>query len=133
MVNRFANPLMIYKLNSDLVGVDNQLASHMDIFPTVADLIDYPKPFRSWGRSLISDKKNDPFVINYFSGGSYFIMDENYICVHNGYEAIGFYELDDKNFENNIISQKNQLMVHLEKKCSLFLENYFNTLMAPKK
>ena len=97
---------MIYKLNSDLVGVDNQLASHMDIFPTVADLIDYPKPFRSWGRSLISDKKNDPFVINYFSGGSYFIMDENYICVHNGYEAIGFYELDDKNFENNIISQK---------------------------
>ena len=39
---------MIYKLNSDLVGVDNQLASHMDIFPTVADLIDYPKPFRSW-------------------------------------------------------------------------------------
>ena len=133
MVNRFANPLMIYKLNSDLVGVDNQLASHMDIFPTVADLIDYPKPFRSWGRSLISDKKNDPFVINYFSGGSYFIMDENYICVHNGYKAIGFYELDDKNFENNIISQKNQLMVHLEKKCSLFLENYFNTLMAPKK
>ena len=60
-------------------------------------------------------------------------MDENYICVHNGYKAIGFYELDDKNFENNIISQKNQLMVHLEKKCSLFLENYFNTLMAPKK
>ena len=52
-------------------------------------------------------------------------MDENYICVHNGFEAIGFYELNDKNFEDNIIDQKNQLMVDLEKKCSLFLENYF--------
>lgn len=132
MVNRFANPLMIYKPNSNLVGVDNRLASHMDIFPTVADLIDYPKPFRSWGRSLVSDDKTEPFVVNYFSGGSYFIMDENYICVHNGFEAIGFYELNDKNFENNIIDQKNQLMVDLEKKCSLFLENYFNTLMASK-
>jgi phosphoglycerol transferase MdoB-like AlkP superfamily enzyme len=132
MVNRFANPLMIYKPNSNLVGVDNRLASHMDIFPTVADLIDYPKPFRSWGRSLVSDNTTEPFVVNYFSGGSYFIMDENYICVHNGFEAIGFYELNDKNFENNIIDQKNQLMVDLEKKCSLFLENYFNTLMASK-
>ena len=132
MVNRFANPLMIYKPNSNLVGVDNRLASHMDIFPTVADLIDYPKPFRSWGRSLVSDDTTEPFVVNYFSGGSYFIMDENYICVHNGFEAIGFYELNDKNFENNIIDQKNQLMVNLEKKCSLFLENYFNTLMASK-
>ena len=132
MVNRFANPLMIYKPNSNLVGVDNRLASHMDIFPTVADLIDYPKPFRSWGRSLVSDNTTDPFVVNYFSGGSYFIMDENYICVHNGFDAIGFYELNDKNFENNIIDQKNQLMVDLEKKCSLFLENYFNTLMASK-
>ena len=131
MVNRFANPLMIYKPNSNLVGVDNRLASHMDIFPTVADLIDYPKPFRSWGRSLISDNTTEPFVVNYFSGG-YYIMDENYICVHNGFEAIGFYELNDKNFEENIIDKKNQLMVDLEKKCSLFLENYFNTLMTGK-
>ena len=90
MVNRFANPLMIYKPNSNLVGVDNRLASHMDIFPTVADLIDYTKPFRSWGRSLVSDDTTEPFVVNYFSGGSYFIMDENYICVHNCFYAIGF-------------------------------------------
>ena len=32
---------MIYKPNNNLVGVDERLASHMDIFPTVADLINY--------------------------------------------------------------------------------------------
>ncbi len=52
-VNRFANPLMIFKSNSELKGVDTKLASHLDIFPTVADLIDYPKPFKSW-RTRIS-------------------------------------------------------------------------------
>ena len=132
-VNRFANPLMIFKPNSKLKGVDMRLASHMDIFPTVADLIDYPKPFKSWGRSLVSDQKHHPFVINYFSGGSYFIMDENFICVHNGNKAIGFYELEDKNMENNLIQNKTQQMIELEKKCSMFLEDYFETLMSGRK
>ena len=129
-VNRFANPLMIFKPNSDIKGVDMKLASHMDIFPTVADLIDYPKPFKSWGRSLVSDQEFDPFVINYFSGGSYFIMDENFICVHNGKKAIGFYDLEDQNMEKNLIQEMTQEMIALERKCNLFLEDYFESLMS---
>ena len=129
-INRFANPLMIYKSESDLIGVDNRLSSHMDILPTVADLLNYPDEFRSWGRSLISDMDKNGFVINYFSGGSYFIMDENYICVHNGEKAIGYYEIEDKNLEKNIIHRRNQKMIDLERKCDLFLENYFNTLIS---
>jgi len=129
-VNRFANPLMIFKSNSELKGVDMKLASHLDIFPTVADLIDYTKPFKSWGRSLVSNQNHNPFVINYFSGGSYFIMDENLICVHNGNNAIGFYDVKDKNMENNLIRNKTQEMIDLENKCSMFLEDYFESLMS---
>ena len=129
-INRFANPLMIYKSNSELNGVDMRLASHMDIFPTVADLIDYSKPFKSWGRSLVSDQEYHPFVINYFSGGSYFIMDENIICVHNGEKAIGFYDINDKNMEKNLIGNKTQKMIDLENKCSMYLEDYFESLMS---
>ena len=129
-VNRFGNPLMIFKSNSELKGVDMKLASHLDIFPTVADLIDYPKPFKCWGRSLVSNQNHEPFVINYFSGGSYFIMDENFICIHNGNKAIGFYELKDKNMENNLIRNKTQEMIDLENKCTMFLEDYFESLMS---
>jgi len=132
-VNRFANPLMIFKPNSELKGVDMQLASHMDIFPTVADLVDYSKPFKSWGRSLVSDQEHHPIVINYFSGGSYFIMDENLICVHNGNKAIGFYGIKDKNMEKNLIKNKTQEMIELEKKCNMFLEDYFESLMSKTK
>ena len=129
-VNRFANPLMIFKSNSELKGVDMKLASHLDIFPTVADLIDYPKPFKCWGRSLVSNQNHEPFVINYFSGGSYFMMNENLICVHNGNNAIGFYDVKDKNMENNLIRNKTQEMIDLENKCSMFLEDYFESLMS---
>ena len=129
-VNRFANPLMIFKSNSELKGVDMKLASHLDIFPTVADLIDYPKPFKCWGRSLVSNQNHEPFVINYFSGGSYFMMNENLICVHNGNNAIGFYDVKDKNMENNLIRNKTPEMIDLENKCSMFLEDYFESLMS---
>ena len=131
-VNRFATPLIIYKKNSDFKGVDNRLASHLDIYPTVAELIGYKKPFRSWGRSLFSGKNEPPFTINYFGGGAYLSMDENFICVYDGNKAIGFYNLSDLNLEQNLIQNKNQNMLRLEKKTGLFLQDYFNRIINNK-
>ena len=129
-VNRFATPLLIYKKNSDFKGVDNRLASHLDIYPTVAELIGYKKPFRSWGRSLLSAKDEPTFTINYFGGGAYLSMDKNFICIYDGNKAIGFYNLSDLNLEENLIQNKNQDMLSLEKKTGLFLQDYFNRIIS---
>ena len=129
-VNRFATPLLIYKKNSDLKGVDNRLASHLDIYPTVAELIGYKEPFRSWGRSLLSTKNEPAFTINYFGGGAYLSMDQNFICIYDGNKAIGFYNLSDLNLEENLIKNKNQDMQSLEKKTGLFLQDYFNRIVS---
>ena len=131
-VNRFASPLLIYKKSSDFKGTDSRLASHLDIYPTVAELIGYIKPFRSWGRSLLSSKNESAFTINYFGGGAYLSMDENFICVYDGNKAIGFYNLSDLNLEENLIQNKNQDMKSLEKKTGLFLQDYFNRIINNK-
>ena len=131
-VNRFAAPLLIYKKKSGFNGEDNRLASHLDIYPTVAELIGYKKPFRSWGRSLLSAKNESAFTINYFGGGAYLSMDENFICVYDGNKAIGFYNLSDLNLEENLIQNKNQDMKSLEKKTGLFLQDYFNRIISDK-
>ena len=131
-VNRFASPLLIYKKSSDFKGTDSRLASHLDIYPTVAELIGYKKPFRSWGRSLLSSKNESAFTINYFGGGAYLSMDENFICVYDGNKAIGFYYLSDLNLEENLIQNKNQDMKSLEKKTGLFLQDYFNRIINNK-
>lgn len=47
-INRYAIPIIIYKPNSKLVGVNNDLAQQIDIYPTILDMIGYNKPFRSW-------------------------------------------------------------------------------------
>mgnify|MGYP003328449971 FL=1 len=41
IINRFASPIMIYKPGSDLIGIEKTLASHMDIFPTIAQIMGY--------------------------------------------------------------------------------------------
>ena len=129
-INRFANPLMIYQTESALIGVDERLTSHMDIYPTIADLMGYQKPFRSWGMSLMNAPSDASFVMNFFGGGSYFIMDDEYICVHNGKKATGFYLAEDKNLEKNLISKRNKSMDALEKKGSMFLQDYFNRIIS---
>ncbi len=66
-VNRFADPILFYSANKAyaLKGVRTDLASQMDIYPSMVDLMGYHKPFRSWGRSLISNLPGEtPRVIN---------------------------------------------------------------------
>ena len=128
-INRFANPIMIYIPNSEFKGEVNSLASHMDIYPTIVDLIGYKKPFRSWGKSLVTPDNLNSIVVNYLGGGSYFIMNDSLISVHNGEKAIGFYDIQDKNFKNNLIHKRNKKMNDLERKGSIFLQDYFNRII----
>ena len=128
-INRFANPIMIYIPNSEFKGEVNSLASHMDIYPTIVDLIGYKKPFRSWGKSLVTPDDLNSIVVNYLGGGSYFIMNDSLISVHNGEKALGFYDIQDKNFKNNLIHKRNKKMNDLERKGSMFLQDYFNRII----
>ena len=127
-VNRFAIPIMIYKPNSKLVGVDNDLAQQIDIYPTILDLIGYPKPFRSWGKSLFDKTSVEPFVIN-STGSVYQFSRGNYICTFDGKKALGFYDKEDKELKNNLIGKRNAEMNALELKCKAFIQDYMERVI----
>src|SRR5690606_13102486 len=106
LVNRHATPILIYKPDNSMKGVSSELCQQIDIYPTILDMIGYDKPFMSWGRSLVGDKQVKPFVISYF-GGQYIFQQGNYICTFDGQKAIGFYDINDKGLEKNLIDRKN--------------------------
>lgn len=132
IINRNAVPILIFKPNSNLKGVNNEIAQHIDIYPTILDLIGYNKPFRSWGRSLVNTKKEQaPFLINY-NTNMYQFMKGNYICMFDGKNAVGFYSVNDKELTKNLIGKRNKEMNDIELACKAFIQDYFNRIIDKK-
>jgi len=102
-MNRFAVPLIFYSPNPkyELKGINNEVAQQIDIYPTLADFIGYNKKIRSWGRSLLSEKKYPSLIVN-SDGTSEQFMYGNYIYRFDGKDIIGVYDKNDLGFENNL-------------------------------
>lgn len=130
-INRRAIPILFYKSDGSLVGVKDELAQQIDIYPTLMDLIGYDKPLRSWGRSLVSDDGVVPFAINH-NASQYYMLSGNFICAFDGKQTTGFYDINDKSLENNLIANKTPEMEAAETACKAFLQDYFERIVDKK-
>jgi phosphoglycerol transferase MdoB-like AlkP superfamily enzyme len=130
IMNRLAIPILIFDPNGKYKGENTDLAQHIDIYPTVLDMIGYNDPFRSWGSSLL-DKNHKDFVFNYNSG-VYYYAEGKYICTFDGKKAIGFYSANDKKLTKNLIKSRNKEMNNLEISCKAFLQDYYARIIDKK-
>lgn len=124
-------PILFFTPNEKYVGSNNDWAQQIDIYPTLLDMMGYDKPFRSWGRSLISKDNVSPFVMRY-SSDNYQMMSGNYICTFDGERAVGFYNKEDKELKINLIGQRNSEMNVLEMRCKAFLQDYMQRIIDRK-
>lgn len=131
-INRFADPILFYSANKayGLTGVRTDLASQMDIYPTLVDLAGYHKPFRSWGRSLVSNLPDEtPRVIN-STGNIYQFMQGNYIYLFDGKRITGIFSIADKGLETNLANgtlnpEMNKGMLD----CKAFVQDYADRIV----
>lgn len=134
-VNRFAVPILFYSANGayNLKGVRTDLASQMDIYPTVVDLIGYNKPFRSWGRSLVSNLADEqPKVIN-STGNIYQFMQGNYTYLFDGKNFTGIFAVSDKGLEKNLMTaQPNTEMQKGMQDCKALIQDYADRIVNGK-
>ncbi len=133
-VNRFAVPILFFSPNPayNLKGVRTDLATQMDIYPSIVDLIGYNKPFRSWGRSLISNTPNEtPRVMN-SPGNIYQFMQGNYTYVFDGKNFTGIYGIADKGLVQNLLSNPNAKMKKGMLDVKAFLQDYMERIINHK-
>lgn len=134
-INRFAVPILFYSANKAyaLKGVRTDLASQMDIYPTLVDLIGYDKPFRSWGRSLISDLPAEtPRVIN-SAGNIYQFMESNYTYLFDGKRITGIFTTADKGLDRNLMTGNlNSEMNKGITDCKAFIQDYADRIVNKK-
>ena len=133
-MNRYAVPLIFYSPNPEyqLKGVSQEIAQQADIYPTLADLIGYNKPIRSWGRSLVSDKKY-PFIIVNSDGSTDQFMIGNYIYRFDGKEIIGVYTQSDLSLEKNLLNEAKNPEVEAGKKTAkAWYQDYMDRVINRK-
>ncbi len=134
-INRFAVPILFFSANKvyNLKGVRTDLASQMDIYPSLVDLVGYHKPFRSWGRSLISNLPAEtPRVIN-STGNIYQFMQGNYFYLFDEKKITGIFAADDKGLEKNLMNGKPD--AEMEKgmqDCKAFVQDYADRIVNKK-
>jgi len=132
-MNRFAIPLLFYSPNPkyNLQGEITEPAQQMDVYPTLVDLMGYNKQIRSWGRSLVSGKKEDYIIVN-SSGVEQFIIGQ-YIYLFNGSEFNGIYSINDLGFENNLLGKLNTPEIQRGQKMSkAWYQDYMNRVINRK-
>ena len=128
-LNKTAIPIMFYMPgNSKFKGENKDWAQHIDIYPTILDILGYNKPFRSWGRSLLNTQKVKPFVVNYLNN-QYQCMYGNYICTFDGEKVTGYYYKTDRNYTRNLIKENRKEFKNIEIFCKSFIQNYYNNII----
>ena len=86
--------MILFKGDSSLQGVNNNIVQQIDIMPTVLDLINYPKPFFSFGKSMFSEEQ---WAISKLQENYYFITPQGIIKnKEENYQKYSNWELNKK-------------------------------------
>ena len=123
-VNRFGIPILIYSPTDKYTGVDHSLAQQIDIYPTLMSIVGYDKPFRSWGRSLITDSLQKPYVVTHTGSNLLFIRD-SLIYVKNDLKPIGLYHISDKGLTKNVMSVNKKKTKQMDEMSQGFVQGLY--------
>ncbi|GIM50831.1 LTA synthase family protein [Capnocytophaga stomatis] len=127
--------LMFFSPNLELVGkgISSEISQQIDLYPSVVDLMGYNKPFRSWGRSLFSAKKETPRA--YISDAHvYRMMQGNYIYILNEDGSVnGIFKKEDEGLTNNILGKENNPEIEKGiKDLQAFMQDYMHRIIQRK-
>jgi phosphoglycerol transferase MdoB-like AlkP superfamily enzyme len=122
----------------DFKGINNSIINQIDIMPTVLDLLEYPKPYFSLGKSLYSNKVSPAFNLNYRQNLTMYLDSTNY-GVWNEERCLSWYDTNkDRLLRRNLakipsLSGKLQMVRRgFEKSKNIYYHTMQNDLMSVK-
>jgi arylsulfatase A-like enzyme len=120
---RYEVPLLFYCPKLNLNGISQKTAQHIDITPSILDLIHYPDSILSLGRSLLDSSVNIGAV--HYDNGLYTYTKGQWSLQFDKKTALSLYDLqNDPACLTNLMSSKRLLADQLEKELRLQIANY---------
>lgn len=86
---RFAVPIIYYAGDGRLTGKDDRVAQHLDILPSVLDVVGYSGTVNCFGQSTFKRDRPNRALVQL--GGQYRLVEDDRLLLFDGSEAIGLY------------------------------------------
>lgn len=123
----FSVPIVFFKPDGSLKGVDSTLVQHIDIMPSVLGLLHYEKPYVSFGRDAFRDS-TEAFAFNYSDG--YNLLQENYLLQFDGKRTVALYDFkSDPMMKHDLQKQVPEVRKRMEMRIKAIIQQYNNRMV----
>lgn len=124
----YSVPVIYFKPDHSLSGMDPSITQQIDIMPTILSYLHYDKPYVAFGRDAF-DTKTEPFAFNY-KDNNYQLYQGGYILQFNGTRSVGLYNfINDPLMKINQVEQLPGVVEKMEQKIKAIIQQYNNRLI----
>jgi phosphoglycerol transferase MdoB-like AlkP superfamily enzyme len=123
-VGSFEIPMLFYKSDHSLKGIDSLITQQIDIMPSVLGYLNYNEDYFAFGNNVF-DSTSQRFAVNYHNQ-HYQYFSENLMGTFNGKELKDVYQLSKRNFYP---ATHSNAKIELEKKVKAFVQTYNHCLI----
>lgn len=124
----YAVPILFFKPDHSLTGMEPQIVHQADVMPTILDYLNYDKDFIAFGRNAF-DVTIPHFAFNN-KDNTFQLFEDEYLLVFNGKKTLSLFEFKkDRMCVNNVMNQYPEVVAHMEQRVKAIIQQYNNRLL----
>jgi hypothetical protein len=126
----YSVPVIFFKPDNSLAGHSLEIASQVDIMPSVLGYLHYDKPYFAFGRDVFREKR-EPIAFNYNDGFNFY--KDEYLLTFNGEKTLSLYNfVQDKMLTRDLKNEKPEVVEQMEPTIKAIIQQYNNRLIENK-
>src|SRR5688572_22941738 len=123
----YSVPVIFFKPDNSLAHHSMEIASQVDIMPSVLGYLHYDRPYLAFGRNIFDDNQQ-PIAFNYNDAFNLYLGE--YLLTFNGEETVGLYNfVQDQMLRHDLKHEKEELVKQMEPKMKAIIQQYNNRLI----
>ncbi len=124
----FSIPLVFYMHGSSLKGVSLEMAQHIDILPSVLEILGYDKPFYAFGNSIF-DTSATHYAISFLNNSYQFVSGDYALEFEDTASSRLYHYISDTLLLNDLSRAEPAIKKELETRTKAFIQLYNNLMI----
>ncbi|HZB14050.1 MAG TPA: sulfatase-like hydrolase/transferase [Chryseolinea sp.] len=123
----YSVPVIFFKPDNSLAHHSMEIASQVDIMPSVLGYLHYDRPYLAFGRNIFNDNQQ-PIAFNYNDAFNLYLGE--YLLTFNGEETVGLYNfVQDNMLTHDLKDERPEVVQQMEPKIKAIIQQYNNRLI----